>query len=65
MSTAGLIKLPDGEYTVQWFNPRTGGELMQGSLEKISGGKSSTGTPPADDGKDWVCLIKHFRQPVY
>lgn len=45
MSTAGLIKLPDGEYTVQWFNPRTGGELMHGSLEKISGGKSSTGTP--------------------
>jgi hypothetical protein len=23
-------------------------------------GKSPTGTPPVDDGKDWICLIKRI-----
>lgn len=52
------IKLPEGKYNVTWFNPRTGGDLQTGSVTIISGGGiKSTGKPPADDGKDWVCLI--------
>jgi hypothetical protein len=56
----GMMRLPEGEYTVNWFNPRTGGELMTGSITQIAGGRSSTGNPPSDDGKDWVCLIRRI-----
>ena len=53
------ITLPDGRYNVHWFNPRTGGDLIQGSVELITGrGVVLTGQPPVDDGKDWVCLIR-------
>ncbi len=53
------ILLPEGEYTINWFNPRTGGDLRSGKISKIMGARfASTGTPPGIDGKDWVCLIK-------
>ncbi len=53
------IMLAEGAYTVAWHNPRTGEDLMQGSLmSPTGGGYRSTGNPPAADGKDWVCLIK-------
>jgi len=53
------IKLTEGNYSVQWFNPRTGGELLTGSVSIVPGkGSPSTGNPPAGDGKDWVCLIR-------
>ena len=56
------IKLPAGEYTVQWYNPRTGGDLISGIPAIIVGpGSVSTGGPPDKDGKDWVCLIKKVR----
>jgi len=54
-----VILLPEGEFMNQWFNLRTGGELLPGSVKKLtSKGYVSTGNPPGDDGKDWVCLIK-------
>ena len=53
------IKLPVGQYSVHWFNPRIGGDLLSGTIKTIAGsGMSSTGNPPEEDGKDWVCLIK-------
>jgi hypothetical protein len=53
------IILPEGKYTVHWFNPRNGGDLLKGTIGSISGKTSATtGNPPAEDGKDWVCLIK-------
>jgi hypothetical protein len=53
------INLPGGQFTVHWFNPREGGYLLQGSVNKITGGGfASTGNPPVQDGKDWVCLIR-------
>lgn len=55
---ATVIKLPSGNYNVQWFNPRTGGSLKKGVVEKLSGGNVSTGNPPVVDRKDWVCLIR-------
>ncbi|MCU0362658.1 MAG: DUF5060 domain-containing protein [Bacteroidales bacterium] len=54
---ASEITLAAGTYSVQWYNPRTGGELRKGSVETIKGGKADPGNPPETDGKDWVCLI--------
>jgi len=57
--TATLILLADGNYSVKWYNPRTGGDLLTGTVERITGsGYASTGDPPEKDGKDWVCLIR-------
>ena len=53
------ILLPSGNFEVKWFNPRTGGDLLPGKTSKIAGpGFASTGVPPGDDQKDWICLIK-------
>jgi hypothetical protein len=53
------IRLPALQYSVHWFNPRIGGDLLSGTIKTIAGsGMSSTGNPPEEDGKDWVCLIK-------
>jgi hypothetical protein len=53
------IKLPSGTYTIHWFNPREGGDLVPGIVNKITVTRFvSTGDAPAQDGKDWICLIK-------
>ncbi|QMU29027.1 PKD domain-containing protein [Adhaeribacter radiodurans] len=45
-------------YLVQWYNPRTGGNLQNGTVQKITGsGLNSLGLPPQNDTQDWVCLI--------
>ena len=55
------ILLPSGQFSVLWFNPRTGGDLVTGTIDRINGSRySSIGSPPGDPGKDWVCLIKHI-----
>jgi len=53
------IMLPEGNYMINWYNPRIGGELLQGNVKTITTrGYTSTGDPPEKDGKDWVCLIR-------
>jgi hypothetical protein len=53
------IALPVGEYSLQWFDPRHGGPLQVGRVERLQGGGSrSIGAAPRDPGKDWVALIK-------
>lgn len=48
----------EGNFAVQWFDPRNGGELLQGSVETIDGdGVRSVGQPPEEPEKDWVVLI--------
>jgi hypothetical protein len=48
-----------GSFNVHWFNPREGGTLQRGSVNKIKGGRvEALGNPPADAGQDWVVLIK-------
>jgi len=44
------INLPTGTWQVQWFNPRTGGNL--------SGSTAITNSISAPDNNDWVALIK-------
>lgn len=54
----------DRKFSVNWYDPLTGGELQKGSIEIIEGGDiADLGTPPkkADEtsGKlDWVALLK-------
>lgn len=48
-----------GTYTVWWFNPRSGGELQNGSVGEINGsGKALLGLPPAETEQDWVALVR-------
>ncbi|MCB0327678.1 MAG: DUF5060 domain-containing protein [Bdellovibrionales bacterium] len=46
-------------FSVQWFNPRTGGSLQNGSVTQITGtGKQSIGQAPSQTGEDWAILIQ-------
>ena len=53
------VKLPKGEYSAHWFDPRNGGDLQRGSKKSLSGGNStSIGNPPNSNDEDWICLIR-------
>jgi hypothetical protein len=48
----------EGEFDINWFNPRKGGALELGIITRIPGGLiSDIGSPPSDPEKDWVALI--------
>ncbi len=48
-----------GNFAVQWFNPRSGGLLQEGSVRSVQGGgKVSLGTPPSDPTEDWLVLVR-------
>lgn len=48
-----------GSFSVQWYNPRSGGALVDGSITEVQGGsKQALGKAPTDDDKDWAILIK-------
>ena len=50
------------KYTIKWYNPRTGGKLLNGSIKKITGGgKIAIGFPPNKE-KDWVALITSIKK---
>jgi len=54
------LNLVAGSYTVQWYNPRAGGELQKGSVTNVTGpGTVSLGKAPKDNNKDWVILVKN------
>lgn len=49
----------DGEFSVNWYNPRDGGELMRGSVERVEGGGAvSVGLAPADQEQDWLVVLR-------
>jgi hypothetical protein len=51
--------LPDAKYTIQWFDPRPGGDLRSGSVAAVRGGSFvSLGKPPRNPDRDWIILIK-------
>jgi hypothetical protein len=55
----GGLELADGDYSLQWFNPRQGGPLVQGSLRTLQGpGTRQLGLPPKEPDQDWVALIR-------
>ncbi|MBC8094446.1 MAG: DUF5060 domain-containing protein [Akkermansiaceae bacterium] len=48
-----------GNFTVQWFNPRSGGALESGPVKSVTGGQTaSLGQPPSDATEDWVVLLR-------
>ncbi len=56
------LNVPRGDYSVQWYDPRAGGELQTGGIKRISGpGKRSLGQPPNQPGKDWAVLLRRTR----
>jgi hypothetical protein len=53
------VRLGTGSYTVEWYNPRTGGALQSGSVRTVKGpGYQAIGRPPSDPDRDWVVLVK-------
>jgi hypothetical protein len=48
-----------GTFSVQWFDPRNGGALRNGSATTVTGGTSvSIGNPPDNPTLDWVALVR-------
>lgn len=48
-----------GTFEIDWYDPRSGGELKTGSVKGIQGGRSSDlGSPPSDADQDWAILIR-------
>jgi hypothetical protein len=63
LKTAAPVSLDlqgvEGEFVVQWFDPRNGGPLLQGTVDRVSGGGNvSLGAPPTDSPEDWVALVR-------
>lgn len=57
------LKLEAGSYTVEWYNPRSGGSLVPGSVRTVKGpGLALLGQPPADPGQDWAALVKRSQR---
>ena len=54
-----MINLPGNKkYSVKWFDPRLGGELIDGTVSVIQGnGSRFLGNPPGDINKDWVLVV--------
>ncbi|MGJ8643795.1 MAG: DUF5060 domain-containing protein [Luteolibacter sp.] len=55
-----LSAAKDQEFSVQWFDPRGGGGLINGVPVTVSGGSGSVslGNPPNSIKEDWVVLLK-------
>ncbi|MEN8825614.1 MAG: DUF5060 domain-containing protein [Wenyingzhuangia sp.] len=50
------------EFIVYWFDPRNGGEFQIGDIKKIKAtGIVNIGTAPKQSLKDWVVLLKPFK----
>ena len=47
-----------GEFAVQWYDPRQGGDLQDGSVKKVTGGSTvSLGKAPRDNLKAWAVVV--------
>ena len=60
LENGGNIKLDlsgqSGRFSVQWFDPRNGGTLIN-RANITGGGKVNLGNPPNNTNKDWVVLV--------
>ena len=57
-----MLTVPPGTYYISWYNPRTGGALLNGSLTTSAtptGGTINMGRNPASDSNDWVMLVRN------
>ena len=54
---SGSLSVPDDEYQIRWFNPRTGQfEVQTTTIEATD--TIALGDAPADPVEDWVVLVK-------
>jgi hypothetical protein len=54
------ITLPAGStnYSIQWFDPRNGGTLKDGSVQTVqAGGSRSIGNAPNNTTQDWAVIV--------
>lgn len=51
------VKLPAGNYSLEWFDPRNG-ELHKKKVVQASEAITALGDPPNDPEKDWVVLVE-------
>lgn len=48
-----------GEFSVEWFNPRSGGTPRSGAVKTVRGGvRARLGVPPEDEEEDWLVLLR-------
>jgi len=61
-STKLNLSQATGDFSLSWYNPRTGGELQLGSVASvIGGGIVQLGQPPSDATLDWLAVIRKSR----
>jgi hypothetical protein len=49
----------DHPFSVDWYDPRNGGDLQQGSIQQVTGGSQVTiGLAPSRRVDDWVCVVR-------
>ncbi|MEN0049931.1 MAG: DUF5060 domain-containing protein, partial [Bacteroidota bacterium] len=63
IGSSNIRKLDLGEnadnYSVKWYNPRTGGDLVEGTVAEIRGAAwQPIGLPKTEVDQDWVALVK-------
>jgi hypothetical protein len=47
------------QFSVQWFDPRNGGRLQEGSIQSLPGGQvRPLGEAPNNRAKDWAVLLR-------
>ena len=55
-----------GTLNVQWYDPRNGGGLQNGSVTQVNGGNTvSIGQPPNNTNADWVALVSTTPNAVF
>lgn len=53
------LRHESGAFVVRWFNPRAGGPLMVGSVDRVFGGAwADLGQPPDDPQADWLAVVR-------
>jgi hypothetical protein len=53
----------DGSYAVHWYDPRRGGALQAGSVDRVEGAQVvGLGQPPTEADTDWVILLRREQQ---
>jgi hypothetical protein len=57
--TAINLEQATGVYSIEWFDPRNGGPMMQTGPSTVEGGRwVKLGPPPSDPAKDWVIILR-------
>ena len=47
------------KFAVGWFNTRSGGNLVEGTVKTVQGGENvSLGNPPNEHDEDWLVIVR-------